>query len=93
MVDDILRAAGKDPVKGRVSPTAAWMAGALLEGIYKLFKLSDEPFMTRFGATELSTSHWFDINAARRDLGYEPKISTGEGLKRLARWLKTHPIA
>jgi len=93
MVDDILRAAGKNPVKGRVSPTAAWMAGALLEGIYKLFKLPDEPFMTRFGATELSTSHWFDISAARRDLGYEPRISTEEGLKRLARWLKTHPIA
>ena len=25
--------------------------------------------MTRFLAAQLSTSHWFDISAARRDLG------------------------
>ena len=92
MVDHILAAAGKDPVKGHVSPRVAWVAGAILEGIYKLLHLSSEPFMTRFGATELSTSHWFDISAARRDLGYEPKISTEAGLSRLARWLKTQAI-
>ena len=34
--------------------------------------------MTRFLAQQLSTSHWFDISAARRDLGYEPAISTDE---------------
>ena len=40
--------------------------------------------MTRFVARELTTAHWFDIAAARRDLGYEPKVSIEEGLKRLA---------
>jgi hypothetical protein len=28
--------------------------------------------MTRFVARELATAHWFDISAARRDLGYVP---------------------
>ncbi len=32
---------------------------------------------------ELTTAHWFDIRAARRDLGYEPKVSLDEGLRRL----------
>jgi len=41
--------------------------------------------MTRFLAKQLSTAHWFDISAARRDLGYKPKISIEEGLKRLAK--------
>ena len=44
--------------------------------------------MTRFLAEELSTSHWFDIGAARRELGYEPAVSMEEGLKRLAAWLR-----
>ena len=43
-----------------------------------------EPAMTRFVATQLSTSHWYDITAARRDLGYEPAVSVEEGLRRLA---------
>ena len=42
--------------------------------------------MTRFLARELATSHWFDISAARRDLGYESKVSIDEGLRRLAAW-------
>ena len=39
--------------------------------------------MTRFLAKELSAAHWFNIDAARRDLGYNPAISLEEGLKRL----------
>ena len=44
--------------------------------------------MTNFVAKELATSHWFDITAAKRDLGYAPIVSTEEGLKRLEEWLK-----
>ncbi len=40
--------------------------------------------MTRFLANQLSTAHWFDISAARRDFGYTPSISIDEGLRRLA---------
>ena len=45
--------------------------------------------MTRFLAAQLSTSHWFDIGAARRDFGYEPRVSTAEGMQRLGEWLRT----
>ena len=40
--------------------------------------------MTRFLASQLSTHHYFDIRRAREDFGYEPKISTQEGMRRLA---------
>ncbi len=39
--------------------------------------------MTRFLARELSTAHWFNIAAARRDLGYEPRVSMEEGVRLL----------
>ena len=45
--------------------------------------------MTRFLAAQLATSHWFDISAARRDFGYEPAISTAEGMQRLGAWLRS----
>jgi nucleoside-diphosphate-sugar epimerase len=43
--------------------------------------------MTRFLARELSTAHWFNIDAARRDLGYRPRVDLDEGFARLARAL------
>jgi nucleoside-diphosphate-sugar epimerase len=44
--------------------------------------------MTRFLAGQLGTSHYFDISAARRDLGYNPRISMTEGMQRLIPWLR-----
>lgn len=91
MVDHILKAANKEPVRGRISKRAAWTVGALLELIYRVFNLNGEPRMTRFLAEELSTNHWFDIRAARDDLGYIPAVTMAEGLDRLAAWFrKTH---
>jgi 2-alkyl-3-oxoalkanoate reductase len=48
--------------------------------------------MTRFLAEELAKAHWFDISAAKRDLGYHPRVSTQEGLKKLENWLSKHPM-
>ena len=88
MVDDILQAGGLPPVKRSISQQTAYRIGALLEWFYKAFTLKGEPRMTRFVARELSTSHWFDISAAQRDLKYVPEVSTEEGLRRLAAYLK-----
>lgn len=87
MVNQILAAAGLPPVTRTVSPGIAYAAGALCEHLWTLLPLKGEPPMTRFVARELSTAHWFDISAARRDLGYEPKIPIAEGLKHLKTWL------
>ncbi len=39
--------------------------------------------MTRFIAAELAHDHWFDISAARRDLGYKPRITMAAGTAEL----------
>jgi nucleoside-diphosphate-sugar epimerase len=87
MVNRILAAAGLPPVTRSVPPMAALAIGACCEALWNTLRLPGEPPMTRFVARELATAHWFDISAARRDLGYEPEISIDEGLKRLAVWL------
>jgi nucleoside-diphosphate-sugar epimerase len=91
MVDNILKTAGLAPVRRSISRNTAWMIGAVLEIVYKTFNISGEPRMTRFLADELSTAHWFDIKAAKKDLGYSPKISMEEGLLRLEKWLRQKP--
>jgi nucleoside-diphosphate-sugar epimerase len=87
-IDRILAAAGLPPVTRSVSAWKARLAGRMLEWIYRASRLPGEPPMTRFVANQMSTAHWYDISAAKRDLGYAPKISIEEGLKRTGEWLR-----
>lgn len=92
IINGILAAGGLPPVTRALPHRVVWCIGAVLEFIYALFRLPGEPKMTRFVADELATAHWFDISAARNDLGYNPPVSTEEGMKRLAQWLKDNPV-
>ncbi len=87
-IDEVLALAGLPPVKKSISFKNAWRLGAACERVYRLLRLRGEPPMTRFLAAQLARSHWYDISAARRDLNYNPAISTAEGMKRLAAWLR-----
>ncbi len=88
IINGILAAAGLPPVTRSVPEPIAWSAGAILEAAYALLRLKGEPRMTRFVARELATAHWFDITAARTELGYAPAISITEGLHRLEAWFQ-----
>ncbi len=90
-IDEILALAHLPPVRRRVSASLAYRAGAVLEGIWHCLRLPGEPPMTRFVAAQLSTSHYFDIRRAQRDFGYRPKVSTAEGMIRLAASLNATP--
>jgi 2-alkyl-3-oxoalkanoate reductase len=83
-VNKVLAVAGLPPVTRSVSPSVAYAVGAIFESVYRLLGRKSEPPMTRFVARQLSTAHWFDLTAAKRDLGYSPSVSTTEGLRRLA---------
>lgn len=89
MANAFLDAAGLPPINGHVSAKTAYIAGSIFEFVYKLFRLKKEPPITRFAAKELATSHWFNISRAKKDLGYTPKVSTQEGLRRLKQWFLT----
>ena len=82
-VDRLLAAGSLPPVRRTISPAVAHCAGTLLEIAYRALPLKGEPRLTRFLVEELCTAHWFDISAARRELGYAPIVSIEEGLRRL----------
>lgn len=87
-INRILAEADAPPVTKRVAVWKAKLAGRLLEWWYTVLPLSGEPPLTRFVVEQLSTSHWYDIGAARRDFGYEPRVSIDEGLKCLGEKLR-----
>jgi nucleoside-diphosphate-sugar epimerase len=44
-------------------------------------------------ADELAKDHWFSIDAARRDLGYEPRMTMAQGTAQLVAALRGEAAA
>ncbi len=86
IVNGILGAAGLPPEERTVPLGFALAAGAVFETVERVAPFKNGPPMTRFIARNFATAHWFDISAARRDLGYEPKVSITDGLENLRLW-------
>lgn len=90
-VNALLRSLGEKPIERKISLAAASRIGAVCELLWRTLRLKGEPPMTRFIAAELAKDHWFDIAAARRDLGYAPRITMEEGTRELVAALRAGP--
>ena len=86
-INRILEAADLPPVTKTVHPRVAYTAAWLIEMLYRGFRLRSEPRLTRFLVEEMATAHWFDISAAKRDLGYRPLVELETGMERVKAWL------
>jgi len=83
MLNNILDAANLPRVTARVPAKLAYAVGTLLEWWYLRTGKSNEPIMTRFVAKQLSTSHYFNINAAKQDFHYQALVSIEQGMTAL----------
>jgi 2-alkyl-3-oxoalkanoate reductase len=84
-INDLLFKLHLTPAKRKIPFPIAYALGTVLE---KLRFLSPPP-MTRFLATQLAMDHYFDINAAKQDLGYIPQTSPEESLSELIEAVKS----
>lgn len=85
MADRLLEAAGAPPIRGRIPGGLARLAAACLEGWHRLTRNEREPLVTRFAVEQFLAPQWYDIGAAKRDLGYAPIVTIEEGLEALRR--------
>lgn len=86
-INALLQRLGEKPLRKRVSAATAYRIGAILEVVWKILRRKDDPPMTRFVAVELSKSHWYSIENARKDLGYHPENHSMEkGLQAFEHW-------
>ncbi|MEW5804158.1 MAG: NAD-dependent epimerase/dehydratase family protein [bacterium] len=82
-IDQFLKRMGIPGVKKSISLATAYKVGQAMETFYRIFRLKREPLMTRFLASQLGTSHYFDISKAKERLNYTPSVSMKEGMDRL----------
>ncbi len=79
-INRIVAGAGLPEITRRVPASVAYCAGWLCEKWGNLAGQKTDPLLTRFLVTQLATDHWFTIDAARRDLGWEPRVPLDEGI-------------
>jgi nucleoside-diphosphate-sugar epimerase len=56
------------------------------EAIGKLLKFSEPPLLTRLGLCLWGCDCNYDITRTRQQLGYKPRVSFNEGVKRVSQW-------
>jgi 2-alkyl-3-oxoalkanoate reductase len=79
----MLQVSGHKPVRNSAPAWSANLFSLLDEALHRIIIKNREPVLTRFLVSELTRSHWFNINRARRFLNYNPGVSNMEGLKKM----------
>jgi nucleoside-diphosphate-sugar epimerase len=65
--------------------TVFYGLASIIETIYNLLRIDQEPPLTRYTICTFAYSQTLDISKAKRDLGYEPILSIREGIERYAK--------
>ena len=75
----LLRACGRQPITKTIPPKLGLGLGAFCEAVWRALGITQEPPLTRFVAAQLATAHWYNIDRARQELGYQPRVSLTQG--------------
>lgn len=84
----LLTTAGLSVPSRQIPLSVAYGLGATLEAFYKIGGKKAEPPMTRFVAKQLGLDHYFSIDAARRDLHYQPQVDRAAILDSMRPWME-----
>lgn len=91
MMNTLCQRLGSPPPSGQVPKWMAYAAATTLEAGYKLARPDREPPLTRYTVGLFSTSLTLSIEAARHELGYEPRVSLDDGIETvIADWVSVH---
>lgn len=78
----VLRGIGITPPSRHLPLPAAFAVASAMEALHTAVPSLGEPALTRYTVSVLGRDQTLDISAARRDLGYQPRVSMSEALAR-----------
>jgi len=82
-VSELLRTQGVEPPDRNLPRWLPAPLGRVSETAWRLLPLPGQPPMTRFTAWVLTQECTIDMSKARRELGYQPRVSHEQGLEEL----------
>lgn len=85
LAEEMFTALGTKAKYIRLPFMPVYAAAGMLEAVWKLLRIYDKaPPVTRINVCTLGRSQIFSIEKARRELGYEPRVSLSEMIREYA---------
>ena len=91
-VEEFLKDIGVSSIRKSIPFKRAYRIGAVMEFIFRLFGIKNDPPMTRFAAIQLAYSHYFDITAAKKELNYKPVVNYKQAYSETIQWMKEKEV-
>ncbi len=85
--------AGLKPLTRTVPYGVGLTMAGMLEGMYRLARRTNEPFITRIVVAIAGHDYAIDCSRAAADLGWEGKAGYGEAIRRSVEWYRAQPGA
>lgn len=84
LLEELFEQLGETPKYRSINLKFAISAATVLELIHKVFHIYKEPAITKYTICTLGYSQTLNIDKAKQDLGYKPKMTLSEGIKKYA---------
>lgn len=90
VVDRVCHKLGLPEQTGTINKDVVWAIATAVDYIWKIPFVADRftRVLSRYSVGVITHSTTYDISAAKRDLGYEPKYQFADGLNHLKTWIE-----
>ena len=92
ILEELFKQIDESPKYLKVNLKLMYVSSSIIEILYKIFHIYKEPMLTKYNICTLGYSQTLNIEKAKKDLKYIPKITLSEGIKKYAKDYKRNKI-
>lgn len=92
ILEELFEQINEPPKYLKINLNLMYGVSSIIEFIYKLFHIYKEPMITKYNICTLGYSQTLNIEKAKKDLNYIPKMTLSEGIKKYAEDYKRNKV-
>ena len=92
ILEELFEQINEPPKYLKINLNLMYGVSSIIEFIYKLFHIYKEPMITKYNICTLGYSQTLNIEKAKKDLNYIPKMTLSEGIKKYAENYKRNKV-
>lgn len=92
ILEELFEQINEPPKYLKINLNLMYGVSSIIEFMYKLFHIYKEPMITKYNICTLGYSQTLNIEKAKKDLNYIPKMTLSEGIKKYAEDYKRNKV-